>query len=106
MLDDVQDAYLSGLNCSPASGPTSLVRVVQSQNVLIRGSRPCAAEAAFLKIEGPASSGIALLGNDLTRSARAADLGPDVPPNALLQAGNLDQRSLPSVSQPRSNRTN
>jgi len=89
VLDDVEDADASGLKLSPAAGAAALVRAVQTRNLLLRGSAPQAPGAAFLKIEGPASSGIGLVGNDLARVARVAELGPGVPPDALRQAENL-----------------
>lgn len=90
VLDDVRDGHVGNLSCSPASGTMALIRLVQSQNVLVRNSRPHAAAAAFLKIEGQESAGLALLGNDLRQVARAADMSSGVPTASLVKGGNLE----------------
>jgi hypothetical protein len=90
VLDDVQEANISGLTCSRAPTAASLIRLVQSRNVLIRGCQPEASDGVFLRLEGRDTAGIALVGNDLSRVGKVGDFAEGVPPTSLRSAGNLD----------------
>lgn len=93
VLDDVADATLAGLACSPARATASPVLLVEARGVLVRGSRPQVAEGTFLQIEGANTAGIALLGNDFRHVSRVFDLGPAVRPSAVVAAGNADPQA-------------
>jgi polygalacturonase len=88
VLDDVQRASISNL---AGAQPTAaaLVRLTQCRNVLIRGCQPEAGESAFLRLEGPDTAGIALLGNDFGNIAQVADFAEGLEPAVLRKEGNL-----------------
>jgi hypothetical protein len=73
VLDDVENANLSGLGFSPATG-TALMRLSQTKNVLVRGSQPLCSKGTFLEVTGPRTSDIALVGNDFTRVGQICHL--------------------------------
>jgi Glycosyl hydrolases family 28 len=93
VLDDVQEANISGLCCSHAAAALSVVRLVQARNVLIRGCQPAAADGVFVRLEGRDTAGITLIGNDLSRVGKIAEYGEGVDPNVLRSAGNLEPQS-------------
>ena len=95
VLDDVQDANISGLSCSHATIAPSVVRMVQARNVLVRGCRPEAADGVFLRLEGRDTAGIALIGNDLSRVGKVAEYGEGVDPAVLRSAGNVEPKPRP-----------
>lgn len=90
VLDDVQDVELDSVICMPAVGTNALMRLTQTKNILIRGNRPRSAKGAFLKVEGPESSNIGLVGNDLSQVRQVVELTCDAPANAVRQAGNIE----------------
>lgn len=65
-FDDVQDATVDGLSCTKGADAAALVGLLNSRDVLVRGSRPQGADGVFVRVAGKESAGIALIGNDLT----------------------------------------
>jgi hypothetical protein len=89
VLDDVQDVDLNGVAGMPAVGDNAVIRLIQTQNVLIRGCRPRSAEGAFVKIDGKDCSDIALTGNDFARVRQVMELAGQAPVDAIRQNGNV-----------------
>jgi polygalacturonase len=89
VLDDVQDANISGLTCSHAPGAASIIGLAQSRDILIRGCRPDAADGVFLLLAGKDTSAIALIGNDLSRVRKAAEFASGAAAGSLRSVGNL-----------------
>jgi hypothetical protein len=90
VLNDVQEANISGLTCSHAPTGASLIHLVESRNVLIRGCQPEASDGVFLRLEGRHTAGIALVGNDLSRVGKVGDFAEGAAPTSLRSAGTLD----------------
>jgi hypothetical protein len=101
VMDDVQEANVSGLACTKIAAGMSVVRLMQARNVLIRGCRP-EADGVFLRLEGKDTTGIALIGNDFSRVGKAAESAKEVDPHALRSAGNVEpkERGIPHSIQP------
>ena len=92
VLDDVQDANISGLACSYSAGAAPLVRLTHGRGVLIRGCRPEAAGGVFVRLEGRDTANVALVGNDLSRVGQASELAERAAADSLRTAGNLDPK--------------
>ncbi len=92
VLDDVQDANLSGLSCSHAAAAPSVIRMTQVRNILVRGCQPVIPDGVFLRLEGGDTARIALIGNDLSRVGKIADFGEGVEPAVLRSAGNVEAK--------------
>ena len=60
-----------------------VMRIVNSREVTIKGSRAFAGTNAFIRVEGSESANIRLLDNDLSRVAREVALGPGVAREAV-----------------------
>ncbi|MBN2580767.1 MAG: glycoside hydrolase family 28 protein [Pirellulales bacterium] len=90
VLDDVQAANVSGLVCSYTPDAAPLVRLTETRNVLIRGCQPNAPQGVFIRLEGRDTTGVALIGNDLSRVGKTAELAEDAAADALHTAGNLE----------------
>jgi polygalacturonase len=89
-FDDVQNADLSGLNCSQSPAAASLINLLHTQDVLIHGCQPkTSAEGVFLRLVGKDTSGVALIGNDLSRVGTIGEFADDAPPASLRSVGNL-----------------
>ncbi|MFI5384717.1 MAG: glycoside hydrolase family 28 protein [Fimbriimonadales bacterium] len=87
VLDDVQDASIDRLRCAHEPGGSPLVRLDQCRNIAFRNCDPKG--PSFLRVEGSETSGISLIGNDLSRVTKAADLGDGVATASLKLVGNL-----------------
>jgi len=88
-LDDVDDANISGLSCVQSPSAAAIVGLQDARNVLIRGSRPEAADGVLLRLTGNNTSGVSLIGNDLRRVGQLSEFAGDAAPTELRSAGNL-----------------
>jgi hypothetical protein len=88
ILDDVQDAVINDLAARWSPRAAAMMRFTQVREALIRGCRPPSVDT-FLRVEGDASRGIALLSNDFRHVGKIADTAPDVPDGALFERANL-----------------
>lgn len=83
-FDDVENLAVDGLDAAFWPGGAAVFGLAQVRDALIRGCQPRAKEGVFLKLAGNKSQNIALVANDLSGIAKAADVAPDVPKNALV----------------------
>ena len=88
ICDDVKDLLVDGLDAVKALGPLPLVRLTQVENVLFRACTLRNPVDTFLRLEGPATAHVVLMGNDLSRAGKPTDLAPDVSRDALREIGN------------------
>jgi hypothetical protein len=70
VLDHVVDAALRGLTAPGNPAAESLVRVVESRDILIDSARVVSPAAVFLRAEGAACSGIVIDGGDIAKAAK------------------------------------
>ena len=86
--DDVENLTVNDLDalCWPTGAP--ILHFIGVRDAMIRACRPRAADGAFLKLDGPATRDIVLLGNILGRVAETVQVAPDVPRNAWSLSGN------------------
>lgn len=88
ICDDVEDLELTGFKAATTStGP--LLRLIDTRHALLQQCAPLNTTDTFAQIEGAASADIALLANDLRRSASAFILSTDAKPAAVRETGNL-----------------
>ena len=85
VCDDVEDATLDKLDAQFSAGATPLIRLVQTKNFLLRGSRPNAPDGTLLKLEGSETKQIKLQNNDLSRMGKIVEVSADVPADAVSQ---------------------
>ena len=88
ICDDVKDMVVDGLDAVKAPGPLPLVRLAQVENVLFRGCTLRNPVDTFLRLEGPATAHVVLMGNDVSRAGKPTDLARDVSRDALREIGN------------------
>jgi hypothetical protein len=74
VCDDLQDLELTGFKAEGNVKAESLVRLQDTQQVFITGSRPLNRIGAFLKVEGSNSRHICLSGNDLGLAQKTVDI--------------------------------
>jgi hypothetical protein len=86
VCDDVQDVELAGFRAAASPGLDCLVRLCDTRQALIRGSRPLADVTAFLRVEGAGSGEITLTGNDLHRATKAVEFAQGARQSAILTA--------------------
>ncbi len=83
VCDDAEDVTLDTLGAQFSAGAAPLIRLVQTKNFLLRGSRLDASGGTLLSLEGSATRRVALRDNDLSRVGKIAETSPDVPAGAL-----------------------
>lgn len=71
VLEHVTDGAINGLNAQGNPEAKSVVRFVDTQDVLLTASRVLTPAAAFLQVEGAASKGIVVDGGDISKAASA-----------------------------------
>jgi polygalacturonase len=74
ILDHVEDVAISGLSAQGSAGAESLVRVIDSKQMLITGTRVLGEAAVFMRVEGAGSAGIIVDGGDLARAGKIVEL--------------------------------
>jgi hypothetical protein len=77
IFDDVTDLTLDAFRPSSAAGSSPVLWLNDVAGALIESARPAASQV-FLRASGAKSKGIAMSGNDLSRSQRAYDAQPGV----------------------------
>jgi hypothetical protein len=69
VLDHVTDVSIAGLSAQGNPEARSVLRFVETQDVLVTAPRVLTPAAAFLQVEGAASRAISIDGGDLSRAA-------------------------------------
>ena len=82
ILINVRDAAITGLSAESDPEAESVVRVIDSQDVLLSASRVLTPAATFLRVEGKDNRGIVVDGGDLTKAGRPIEFAGDAAPNA------------------------
>jgi hypothetical protein len=75
VLDHVADAALSGLSAQGNREAASVLRFVETSDVLVTAPRVLTPARLFLAVEGAASRDIAVDGGDLSKAAAPVDFG-------------------------------
>ena len=83
VLEHVADASINGFGAQGNPQAKSVLRCVESQDVLLTGARVLTPAAAFLEIEGAASKGIIVDGGDLSKAATAVMFEAGASKNAV-----------------------
>ncbi|MDD2764614.1 MAG: glycosyl hydrolase family 28 protein [Opitutaceae bacterium] len=88
-FDDVQNLEVDGLKSRAMPGSKPVILLNDTYTAMIRGCTAPEGPTAFLRIEGK-STGISVIGNDLTRTKAAISLGKKLPPAAVFASGNRE----------------
>ena len=70
VLDHVTDATINGFSAQSDLQAKSVVRCIETSNVLMTATRLLSPAQAFLQIEGPSCEGITIDGGDLSKAAQ------------------------------------
>jgi hypothetical protein len=70
VFDHVFDAAVNGLSAHGNPGAESLLRFIETRDVLVTAARVLSPAAVLLKLEGETSSGIKIDGGDISKAAR------------------------------------
>ncbi len=89
LLEDCHNVKLIDFDVAAPSNDQPLVRLIQSTNVILSGYQSIAPVAKFVQVEGKASSGIKLTGNDLTGVKDVVTLGQGCENSAIKEWDNL-----------------
>jgi hypothetical protein len=88
VFDDVTDATVARLDAQPPSDGAAVVGLADVRGAHIRGCRARAGTGLFLKVEGPQSERVMLVGNDLAQAEKVCETGPEVPDTAVFERMN------------------
>ena len=75
VFDHVTDAAINGLSAPGNPDAKSLVRLIDSRDILFTASRVLTPTAAFLDVRGAGSRGIKVDGGDLSKAAEPVRIG-------------------------------
>jgi hypothetical protein len=87
VCDDVSDLDIEALRARPSTVGDPLMRFVNVRDAILRACMPPDRTTVFLEAVGPHTSGIRLVGNDLSRAEKALALGDEMKPDAVMQLG-------------------
>ena len=85
VFDDAEDVSIDRLDAESLPQGAAMIRFTQANGATIRGFRPKTATRTFLSLEGDATRRIVLEKNDLSQVDLVAEIGPEVPGDALVQ---------------------
>jgi hypothetical protein len=88
VCDDVSRLVIDSVEAPPTSGSEAVLDFRHVRQAFIRGCQPAAGTGVFLKVEGPDSKAICLMGNDFTGVKRPAERAPEVPSERVVEIGN------------------
>jgi hypothetical protein len=71
ILDHMEDVAINGLSVQGNTKADSVVRVIDSSQILLTASRVLTPSSTFLRIEGVSNDGIIVEGGDLSKAASA-----------------------------------
>jgi hypothetical protein len=70
VCDDVHDLDISGLRATARAEGQSVIALHESSDVFVHGSKAPKDTQTFVQVSGTSSTGIVLLGNDLSHAAQ------------------------------------
>ena len=83
IFEHVADASVNGLSAQGNPKAESLLRFIETRDVLLTAARVLTPAAVLLKLEGPASAGITIDGGDTSKAARPLALSGGATANAV-----------------------
>jgi polygalacturonase len=83
VFDHVEDAAINGFSAQGNPQAESLLRFIDTRDVLLTAARVLTPAAVFLQVEGAASQGITIDGGDLSKALEAATFRADAPKNSV-----------------------
>jgi len=89
VCDDIENLSVDGLEAAWSPGAASMVRFSQVRGAMVRGCRPAAAGATFLRLDGAGTRGVSVQANDFRGVGKVFEAAPDVQTGALAEQGNL-----------------
>ena len=83
VFDHVEDAAINGFSAQANPQAESLLRFIETRDVLLTAARALTPAAVFLQVEGAASQGITVDGGDLSKAATPVSLKANAPANSV-----------------------
>jgi hypothetical protein len=83
VFDHVEDAAVNGLSAAGDQEAHSVIRLVDTRDVLFSACRVLTAAAALLEVEGSGSRGITFDGGDISKAAEPLRIGRDASKDAV-----------------------
>lgn len=83
VLDRVTDAAINGFNAQGNPQAKSLLRFIETRDILVTASRVLTPAAVFLQVEGAASQGITIDGGDISKAASPVSFESGAGPSAV-----------------------
>lgn len=83
VFDHVEDAAVNGFSAQGNPQAESLLRFIETRDVLLTAARSLTPAAVFLQVEGAASQGITVDGGDLSKASTPVSFKADAPPSSV-----------------------
>lgn len=87
IFDHVEDVAINGLSVQGNAQAESVLRFIDSRQILLTAARVLTPAGTFLRLEGAATEGITVDGGDLSKAARSLELRKGATKNAVRVRG-------------------
>ena len=87
VFDHVEDAAVANLSVRGTKDAESMLRFIESKDVLVNSPRVLAPAAAFLQVEGASTANIIVDGGDLTKAAKSVNFANGAASNSVKLRG-------------------
>jgi len=94
LCDDVQDIEVDGMKSTSSAGIQPVIKLIQARQALVQGCSAPADTRTFLEVRGDNSKHIVLMNNELSLADKAAQVGPEVPKDAVIISGNTTSQKM------------
>jgi polygalacturonase len=88
VCDGVTGLHLAGSSFDTTAAADSAIRLVDSSEALIQGCRASGPAGTWLRVEGPASRRISIIGNDLANARHAVEAAAGVSKDSIFLSAN------------------
>jgi hypothetical protein len=83
VCDDAEDVRIDGLDTQFSAGAAPMIRLIDAKQLRLTRCKPVAARGTFVRIEGAASRGIELSGNDFSQVGNGVERADKVAEDAV-----------------------
>jgi hypothetical protein len=89
LCEDVRELEVAGLRTMPTAGSPSVIKLMQTRNVLLRDCLAPAGTKTFLEVSGSRTDHVVLMNNDLSTAEKIVEFGPGAAKEMVVASGNV-----------------
>jgi hypothetical protein len=97
VLDDVAGLDLNGFHFDPGAGGMPVLWLHQVTSALLTGGQLSREVPLFVRVSGPKSGGISVMGNDLRLARKVVDVTAAAEHSSVALSGNITAGKAPAI---------